>query len=164
MGPMRIAILLALLGWVLPAPAAWLCDTEHGEQILLREAPEGFYCEPVGERRAEPQTEAEQAEANCRRSLRCWLRRHDLAAGRHCSVAIQGLAPHGYNWIDDLIFSRFEVRTWHHQDAGTLRFAGDRIEFGNGDGSFTRHAYVCLYDPARGDVIDVRADPGRITR
>lgn len=159
---MRAALSLSILilcFWASQVTAAWLCDTEHGEQILLLEDVEGIYCEPVGGADTRPRDEAGEAEESCRRSLRCWLRRHDMAAGRHCSEAVQNLAEHGYQWTDGLVHSRFDARTWHDRFAATLSLAGDQIEFRSGDGSVTRHMYRCVYDPVRRRVTEVDAVP-----
>ncbi|MCK8515044.1 hypothetical protein M0534_01690 [Methylonatrum kenyense] len=159
MRPAFSLIIMFFCFWASPASAAWLCDTEHGEQILLLEKPAGIYCEPIGEPNARPRDEAAEAEESCRRSLRCWLRRHDMAAAKHCSRAVQELAEHGFNWTDGLVYSRFDARSWHDRFAATISFAGDQIEFRDRDGTMTRQMYRCVYDPMRRRVTEVDAVP-----
>jgi hypothetical protein len=53
-------------------------------------------------------------------------------------------------------------RGWLDEEAGTLSYYGDRVQFANGYGSFQNYVYRCDYDPDTKTVLNVQLEAGRL--
>lgn len=85
-----------------------------------------------------------QADMKCRADIKCWGERHLSAADAYCQRYVERLALHSVKWTDtgsfDQKFSRFR---WLNQEAGTVTYIGDKVEFQNAFGAFTPMIYSC---------------------
>ncbi|MDT4864180.1 hypothetical protein FQZ97_989310 [compost metagenome] len=56
-------------------------------------------------------------------------------------------------------FPRFK---WKDQPSGVITYIGDKIQFQNGFGALQNHTYACDYNTITAQVLEVRAQPGRL--
>lgn len=126
--------------------------------------------EPTEEATAQaPQmTEAERAAAEkaeleaCRQDLQCWGEENWSMAEVICAEKIERLAKYEVKWTDSFPDNKLSRRAWLDQDAGTLSYYGDEVQFSNGYGAFENYVYRCDYDPAKKSVINVKLESGRL--
>lgn len=110
-----------------------------------------------------PSPSASQAsEETCRQDLQCWGKKSIGFAENRCKEPIEKQALHSIRWDDDWSHPMFARLAWHDQAAGVITFMGDRVEFQNGFGAFTRFTYACDYDTALKTVVEVRTFEGRL--
>lgn len=145
-GAILIATLLFGISWYLTPSADELA------QQAAHDAPEG-------QREAEVVARAEIA---CRKSLQCWGDKHMIAAAVYCAGEVPKLASYTSRWTDGMLEPKLSRISWLDQEAGTLTFWGDKIEFQNGFGAWQTMTYSCDFDPASQIVLDVQAAPGRL--
>lgn len=91
---------------------------------------------------------AVDAEANCRKDLKCWGDKHNAMATVRCTAAVEREAKHQAEWTDDWTEVKFPRFGWADQDKGTLNYLGDKVKFQNGFGAWTNMIYSCTYDPS----------------
>lgn len=105
--------------------------------------------------------EAAEAEA-CRKDLQCWGQENWAAATNRCEREIESQAQYEVRWTDEYPDVKLSRRGWLDQEAGTLTYYGDRVQFSNGYGAFQNYVYRCDYDPVNKVVLDVQLEPGRL--
>jgi hypothetical protein len=85
-----------------------------------------------------------KTDAECRADLHCWGEKNLAKADVYCKNYVERLAMHAVKWTDsglfDTKFSRFK---WLNQQAGTVTYVGDKVEFQNGFGAYTPMVYAC---------------------
>ena len=121
-------------------------------------------------RQAEAQRQAAEVEAQRvaaaaaarRTDLQCWGDEHISEANIACYPLVQRLARLDYRWTDGFLGSRFDRFQWEYEEAGTLRYWGDHVEFQNGFGNWIRHQYWCIYEPHNDRARVAHAEPGRL--
>ena len=106
------------------------------------------------------QIAAENAE--CRKTLQCWGNKHNIEAVIVCEDVIEKLAQYGHKWTDGMLEPKLSHFRWKNKAKGHLIFSGDKIQFQNGFGAWKNYIYECDYDPGKKQVLDVRAQPGRL--
>lgn len=112
---------------------------------------------------AEEIAAAEKAEMDaCRKDLQCWGEEHWAAATNRCEREIERFAQYEVKWTDSYPDTKLSRRGWLDQDAGTLSYYGDRVQFSNGYGAFQNYVYRCDYDPETKTVLNVEMEPGRL--
>ncbi len=110
---------------------------------------------------AEDRARAEQ-DAACRADLSCVVAKVEIAAALACAREVERLGKFASRWVDGSLEPKFPRAVWGDREAGTVVFAGDRIEFQNGFGAWAPHFYACEYDPETKRVLSVTATPGRL--
>lgn len=118
---------------------------------------------PDGGVTAEEQAAAKKAEAEaCRQDLQCWGRENLAAATNRCQREIERRAEYEVKWTDSFPDVKLSRRGWLDEEAGTLSYYGDRVQFANGYGSFQNYVYRCDYDPDTKTVLNVQLEAGRL--
>ncbi|MEX0738161.1 MAG: hypothetical protein WD071_02350 [Pseudohongiella sp.] len=113
-------------------------------------------------------TDQEQAAADkaeqeaCRSDLQCWGQEHWSAATNRCEREIERQAQYEVKWTDSYPDVKLSRRGWLNEEAGTLTYYGDRVQFANGYGAFENYIYRCDYDPSSKSVINVELEAGRL--
>lgn len=113
-------------------------------------------------------TEAERAAAEkaeleaCRQDLQCWGEKNWSAATNRCQREIERFAQYEVKWTDSYPDTKLTRRAWLDEEAGTLSYYGDRVQFSNGYGAFQNYLYRCDYDPSTKTVTSVEVEPGRL--
>lgn len=97
--------------------------------------------------------------AACRQDVLCWAARHAADASAACAPAIERLAQYDFVWIAGSPESRLSEVRWADEQTGTLTYGGDRIRFRTEQGHLVTQSYTCDYDPERGAVLSVAAEP-----
>lgn len=105
---------------------------------------------------------AAKAESDCKTDLQCWAEKHLVSASAGCRPLVERLAKHNAKWTDGTFETKLSHYRWKNQKKGTVTYIGDKIQFQNGFGAYTNYIYQCDYDPTTKQIIDVRADPGRL--
>lgn len=132
-----------------------------GSWLVSDDQPEAESQEPaVTEAEAKAQAEAEAAA--CREDLQCWGQEHWAAATNRCQRQIERQAQYEVKWTDSYPDTKLSRRDWLDQEAGTLTYYGDRVQFSNAYGAFQNYIYRCDYDPETKTVINLQMEPGRI--
>ncbi|MGJ7529824.1 zinc ribbon domain-containing protein [Variovorax sp. GB1P17] len=94
--------------------------------------------------------------------LQCRGDKGAIAAGVYCKDQIERLAKHSMRWTDgtfDMKMTRFR---WTDQIAGAITYMGDKAEFQNGFGAYTRVIYECDLANDQKSVLDVRIREGSL--
>lgn len=94
--------------------------------------------------------------------LQCLGNKGVIAAGVYCKSEVEKRAKHSVRWIDgtfEMKFSRFRWSNKAHQE---ITYVGDKAEFQNGFGAYTRVVYECDLDPDNKTVLGVRVREGRL--
>lgn len=146
--------------------AAALAETERktaaqAEAAAKRAAEEEAAAIAAAAREAEADRAAAEAEAACRADAACWGERVMIPATIACKDAVERLGEFSARWTDGVLEPKFPRVVWADQEAGTLAFGGDAIEFQNAFGAWRPHKYVCKFDPATRTVLGAGAEPGR---
>ena len=76
---------------------------------------------------------------------------------------MRGSLPTASAVVDGIFEPKFGRFRWLNQAEGTLTKVGDRVEFQNGFGAYSRVIYECDFDPRTNDVLAVRAHEGRLS-
>lgn len=105
-----------------------------------------------------------KSDAECLKDLACYAEKGIVAAGVYCKDDVERLAKHSVKWVDGTFEQKFSHYRWADQSAGIVTFIGDKAEFQNGFGAYTRVIYECDLNVATNKVIDVRAQEGRLPR
>lgn len=113
------------------------------------------------DRAAAEASAAAEAEKACRAFAPCWGERVQVDASIACENAVERLGKFSVRWTDGMLEPKFPRVVWADEEAGTLYFGGDKIEFQNGFGAWQPHIYACKFDPATLQVLEVGAEPGR---
>ena len=98
----------------------------------------------------------------CRADIQCWGDQHSIAAAFSCPDEIERLAQYAHEWTDGIFEPKFSRFRWLDQEAGTITYIGDTIQFQTGLGAFQPHIYECDFDTATDTPLAVRAAPGRL--
>ncbi|WP_121211630.1 zinc ribbon domain-containing protein [Pseudomonas aeruginosa] len=101
-------------------------------------------------------------DATCKKDLQCRGDKFNVSAGVYCKEPVARLAKYTARWTDGMLEPKFSHFRWLDKSQGTITYIGDKIEFQNGFGAFQKHIYECDFDPARTQVLDVRAHPGQL--
>jgi len=119
---------------------------------------------------AKAKAKAEET-ARCRADQKCWTDKAMWSGKYDCQKAIERLAKYDFKWTDgwlDFKFSHYHWRDWNKQ---IITLSGDKIQFQNGFGAWTRHPYYCDVDMSKVDpnkplegarVLTARVEPGRL--
>lgn len=103
-------------------------------------------------------------QAACKTDLSCWGEENLAAGGAYCQPYVERLAKYSHKWTDSTLELKFYKYRWADKSKGTVTYIGDRIQFQNGFGAFQNHVYECDFDPATNRVLNVRAEPGRLSQ
>jgi hypothetical protein len=101
-------------------------------------------------------------DAECRQDIQCWGSRNSFKAAIPCAEKVEQLAQNSHQWTDSLLESKFHRFRWVDQNAGIVRYIGDRVQFQNGFGAWVNHQYFCDFNTEYGFVVDQGAAPGRL--
>ncbi len=142
------------------SPTDWKPHREAAEAEEQRLKAVKLEQELAGRAAAEEATRRE--EAQCKVSLNCWAEKHHIRATSSCRGLIERLAQYQFEWIDKWHEPKFSHFRWKSLQLGTVTYAGDRIKFQNGFGAWQFYIYECDFNPNSGQVVDVRAMPGRL--
>lgn len=104
---------------------------------------------------------AQQEEAACRQSAKCWGDKHYAFATVACMRRVDLAAQYAARWPSGLFNPVFLNWEWRDQAGGTLVYIG-RVELQNGFGAWAPYIVGCLYDPATGAATDLELRPGRL--
>jgi len=110
----------------------------------------------------EAKEDAQRSAACQKDDLQCIGEKGVVAAGIRCKDPIERLAAHDVKWIDGTFEMKFSRFLWLNQNDGTVTYLGDKAEFQNGFGAFTRVIYECDMDQDGKTVINVRVREGRL--
>lgn len=108
---------------------------------------------------------AETAVANdeaCRADLHCWSERQLVFAVGPCRRAVEKMAQHSAKWTDTVSQSKFSRSAWRDEAEGVIVYMGDRVQFQNGFGAYQNHAYTCVWDSKKQEVIEVAGKQGAL--
>ena len=90
------------------------------------------------------------------------LNKFRAEASVRCKRPVEKLAKNDFQWTTsgflDLEFSRAMV---DKDRPRVLLLGGDKIKFQNGFGAWIRHKYICEFDTATREVLNVAAEPGQ---
>lgn len=92
----------------------------------------------------------------CKLDLTCWGQAHSNDADVKCATEVEKLAKHAFRWTTSFGEPKFSQFGWLDQQAASLRYVGNKVEFQNGLGLYQAHSYECHYDPANETVIGVQ--------
>jgi hypothetical protein len=101
-------------------------------------------------------------DAACRAEVACWAAHWAHLAESRCPERIERLARYAVRWTDGMLEPKFSRAKWADEAAGSVTWAGDRVEFQNGFGAWEPQIYTCTLDPAAPDAVEVTAQPGRL--
>ena len=107
-------------------------------------------------------TNEQREDMTCRMDLQCWGDKHSLEATFACQGYVESLALHTHEWTDGFLESKFSHFRWSDSSKGVVTYMGDKIMFQNGFGAWVPHRYWCDYDALNKQVLDVRAQSGRM--
>ena len=94
--------------------------------------------------------------------LRCRGEKGVVAASVYCKDHIERLAKHSVKWVDRTFETKMSHYRWTSKPAGAITFVGDKAEFQNGFGAYTRVIYECDLADDLTTVTDVRVREGRL--
>jgi hypothetical protein len=80
-----------------------------------------------------------------------------------CRPWVERLAKNDFEWTDGRLEPKFSHYQWKDQKAGVVTYVGDKIKYQNGFGAWVHHIYECDLDARGEQVLDVRAQPGRLS-
>lgn len=88
-----------------------------------------------------------------------WLSdEHGIAAGFACQPIVEKLAKHTYRWTDGWLDTKFpSYLTSNKGEPYVLTVLGDKIEFQNGFGAWSKVKYYCKYNVKTKKVLDAWA-------
>lgn len=102
-------------------------------------------------------------DAACRKDLQCWGDKNLSAAHVYCKDSIEREAKYSVKWTDEGMFAtKFSRFNWLNQNAGTLRYFGDKAQFQNVFGAYQNMIYECDIDPATNAILGVNVTPGHL--
>lgn len=108
-------------------------------------------------------TAARKAEMEaCRQDIQCWGEENWPMAEAVCEYEIEKYANYEVKWTDSFAEPKLSRRAWLDEDAGTLSYYGDKVQFSNGYGAFQNYIYRCDYDPSTERALSVEVEPGRL--
>lgn len=114
------------------------------------------------DKNAAPRT-APKAERQCETDdLQCRGDKGVVAAGIYCKDAIERSAKHSVRWVDGSFETKMSRFRWTAKPAGTITYVGDKAEFQNGFGAYTRVIYECDLNDDLKTVLNVRVREGRL--
>lgn len=82
------------------------------------------------------------------------LREHRVEAELLCQRQVEAHAKYQFRWTDGWTTSKFDRRLAQKR-TGFIELAGSKIEFQNGFGAWSGHAYRCVYDPRFNVMIEI---------
>lgn len=94
-----------------------------------------------------PPTAPPKSEAECQADVQCWSERHSAESLAPCTDAVERMAAHSFRWLDGTFDQKFTHIGLNKDEHKSIRYIGDKIEFQNGFGAFTRYSYTCTWDP-----------------
>lgn len=97
-----------------------------------------------------------------RTDLQCRGEMGTLMAARYCRDSVERLAPFQFRWVDSLGEFKFSHLRWTAASGGRITYIGDKIEFQNVNGAFSRMTYECDLEDDNRKVLDARVYPGRL--
>ncbi len=103
--------------------------------------------------------------AECQKTdLKCRGEKVSIAASVYCIDPIENKAKHSVRWVDGTFELKFSRMRWTKTEGGPITVVGDKAEFQNGFGAWTRVIYEC--DIAEDDktVVAVRVREGRLPK
>jgi len=142
-----------------PAPAGGMKQFVGGVFLLLLV---GFGISRCMETSDEDRKKAAEKEAACKTDIQCWGDKNLVTAAVACQAPIEKLARFSARWTDKTMEPKFSRFRWLDQEKGLLTYIGDKIEFQNGFGAYQASIYECDIDPVSRQVLEVRAQPGRL--
>jgi hypothetical protein len=159
-----IAFLVLTIGVVILAKNQAANDAElsAGESVTAQPVPE---MQPAPELKPAPAKTAEDIAAEllaCKKDIKCWGDQYNIEAASYCAHHIERLANYSFEWTDGWLEPKLSHFRWHDIGLGSVTYIGDKIKFQNGYGAWQNMIYECDYNPENEQVIDVRAEPGRI--
>lgn len=104
---------------------------------------------------------AHQEAADCRRSAKCWGRKHWSNATVACTRRADQSARYATRWPSGLLNPAFLSWAWRDQAAATLIYVG-RVELQNGFGAWEPYIVGCVFDSASGAATEIELRPGRL--
>lgn len=89
-----------------------------------------------------------------------WLAdKFGIAGGIQCKPHVESLAKHTYRWTDGWLDTKFPSYLVSNQgEPFVLTLVGDKIEFQNGFGAWSKTKYFCKYNVKTKKVLDVWAN------
>lgn len=94
--------------------------------------------------------------------LECLGNAGTVSAGIRCAPEVERLAKNSMRWTDGTFEPKFSHFRWNNKELGTVTFLGDKAEFQNGFGAYTRVTYECDLSQDFTKVLDVRVKQGRL--
>jgi hypothetical protein len=105
---------------------------------------------------------ARAEEAACLSDPKCLGEKYGVDAEIECRQQVERLARIDFRWTDGLLEPKFPRYVVLNLKTRRIRYRGDAIQFQNSLGAFIRHVYECDFDATAGQVLEVRAKPGRL--
>lgn len=107
--------------------------------------------------------DASSANSQCAKGdLQCLGDKGVVAASVYCKDEVEKLAKHSVRWIDGTFQLKFSKFAWRNKARQEITYFGDKAEFQNGFGAYTRVVYECDLDPDNKTVLHVRVHEGRL--
>jgi hypothetical protein len=101
--------------------------------------------------------------AKCEKSdLNCRGNNATVLAGISCKSPIERQAKHNVKWVDGVLEPKFTHFRWADKDQELITVIGDKAEFQNGFGAYSRVVYECDLASDDQTVIAVRVRNGRL--
>ncbi|WP_146186239.1 zinc ribbon domain-containing protein [Limnohabitans sp. WS1] len=82
-------------------------------------------------------------DAACAKDLQCFGEKALIHNTAQCKQAVEKLAKHDVKWTDTLLDSKFSRYRWRNQDKRIATLIGDKAQFQNGFGAYTKIIYEC---------------------
>jgi hypothetical protein len=95
-------------------------------------------------------------------NLQCLGDKGVVAASVYCKNEVEKLAKHSVRWIDGTLELKFSHYRWRNKAHQEITYIGDKAEFQNGFGAYTRVVYECDLDTDNKTVLGVRVHEGRL--
>ncbi len=83
----------------------------------------------------------------CRRDLKCWAERERIEASYPCKVSVEAHAKYDVKWTNSWAEPRMSRYSWIDENAGTVKYFGDKVQFQNGFGAWQRMIFSCDWSP-----------------
>lgn len=104
--------------------------------------------------------------AACRNDASCEGDKYRIDVMQNCPDLIEREARYDIRWTNHLFQSRFlPLAQWHGKDGhdkGLVDFEGDTVQLQNGFGAWQNYYYICTFDIAKKQIVQLKLRPGRL--
>lgn len=145
-----------------PEFAVDLIEVAPADRAGEMRADRAMYEETLADRRADRAEAERAAEAICRSNEACWFSHHLGAAEKACVPMIEQQLTATFEWTNSWLDSRFTHGGWADEARGTMKYAGDALQFQSVTGGWLNAIYLCTYDPESGEAVGVMVEVGRL--